>query len=115
MRLVASRRMRKYVLIVFLGLAAGCSSAPDVRNWDSPPTREITLSKRHPQDDLLKVRLVAVAEDGTTTIQVLQTGETLSAVRGCFFVPGYFGRHGLQLLGACPEEKEALLLRIGGK
>jgi hypothetical protein len=77
--------------------------------------REITLSKRHPQDDLLKVRLVAVAEDGTTTVQVLQTGERLRAVLGDFFVPGYFGRHGLQLLGSSPEKQEALLLRVGGK
>ncbi len=107
--------MRDFLLIVFLGLATGCSSGPRARDWDTRPTREFTLSKRHPQDDLLKVRLVAVAEDGTTTIQVLQTGETLRAARGDFFVPGHFGRHGLQLLGSSPEKQEALLLRIGGK
>ena|ERR1035441_9658796 len=107
--------MRIYLLILLFGLAAGCSSAPDTQNWDTRPTREITLSKRHPQDDLLKVRLVAIAEDGATTIQVLQTGETLRAARGDFFVPGYFGRHGLQLLGSSPKKQEALLLRIGGE
>ena len=107
--------MSRYFAILSFALAAGCASAPDARNLDSYPTREIVLSSRHPQNDFLKVRLIAIAKDGTTTIQVVETGEMLRAVRGDFFVPAYFGRHGLQLIGASPEKHKAYLLRIGGK
>ena len=107
--------MGRYISILVLGFTVGCSSTPDAGNWDTLPTREIVISKRHPHSDFLKVRLLTIAEGGLTEIQVDETGEVLRAVPGDFFVPSYFGRHGLQLLGASRDRGEAHLLRIGAK
>jgi hypothetical protein len=105
------RAMSRLLAILFLGLMVGCSSVPGGRIMHSLYTREVVLSRQHPQDDLLKAKLVAIAEDGTTTIQCIETGDTLRAVPGEFFSPGPYGTQGLQLISASADKHEAHLLR----
>jgi hypothetical protein len=104
--------MTKYFAILLLGLVAGCSSAPSFSGRESfvLRSREVVLSRQHPQDDFLKARLVAIADDGATTIQVIDTGDTLRAVPGDFFAPGPYGIRGLKLISASAEKHEVHLL-----
>jgi hypothetical protein len=103
--------MTRYLAIIFLGFVVGCSFAPGGRISHSLYTREVLLSTGHPQDDFIKAKLVAVAEDGTTTSQVVQTGETLRAPLGECFVSTAYGKEGLRLISASAEKQEARLLR----
>jgi hypothetical protein len=103
--------MSRLLAILLLGLMVGCSSVPGGRITHSLYTREVALSHRRPQDDFLKAKLVAIAEDGTTTIQCVETGDTLRAAPGEFFASGPYGTHGLQLISASAEKHEARLLR----
>ena len=48
------------------------------------------------------VEVVDVAEDGTTTLELVESGERLTAKVGDYFVSEAFGNHGLQLLSATP-------------
>ena len=72
-------------------------------------SREIVLSKGHPKDNHIRARLLGIAADGTTTIQVLQSGEELQARPGDYFVSAEYGRKGLQLISASAEKHEARL------
>lgn len=103
--------MPRLLAILLLGLMVGCSSFPGGRITHSLYTREVTLSRQHPQDDFLKAKLVAIAEDGMTTIQCVETGDTLRADPGEFFAPGPYGTQGLQLISASAEKQEAHFLR----
>src|SRR5689334_8902392 len=103
--------MSRLLAILLLGLMVGCSSVPGGGITSSTYTREIVLSRRRPQNDFAKARLVTIAEDGTTTIQCVETGDTLRAAPGEFFAPGPYGTHGLQLISASAEKKEAHLVR----
>ena len=112
--------MTRFIVILSLGLAAGCSSVPSYRITPlsggrithSLYQREILLSRQHPQDDFLRAKLVAIAEDGTTTIQAAETGEILRAAPGEYFTPGPYGTQGLQLISASAEKHEAHFVRI---
>ena len=73
--------------------------------------REITLSKQQPSDSFLGARLVEVASDGTTTIEVLKTTNRLRAAVGAFFPSPEYGRAGLQVLSASHERQEVRLER----
>ena len=113
------RAMTRFIIILFLGLATGCSSVSS--NRITPLTgggithslyrREILLSRQNPQDDFVKAKLVAIAKDGTTTIQSVETGETLRAAPGEYFTPGPYGTQGLQLISASAEKHEAHFVR----
>jgi hypothetical protein len=105
------RTMLRLLAILLLGLMVGCSSVPGGRITHSLYTREVVLSYEHPEDDFLKAKLVAIAEDGTTTIQCVGTGDTLRAAPGEFFTPGPYGIQGLQLISASADNHEAHLLR----
>src|ERR1043166_6962204 len=71
-------------------------------------SREVVLSKEHPDDDFLKARLVSVAEDGTTRIQTFASDETLEAPVGGYFVgTNAYGTHGLRLISASHQNGEA--------
>jgi len=73
--------------------------------------REITLSKQQPSDSFLGARLIEVAPDGTTTIEVLKTTNRLRAAVGAFFTSPEYGRAGLQVLSASSERQEVRLER----
>ena len=73
--------------------------------------REITLSKQQPYDALLGARLIEVASDGTTTIEILMTTNQLQAGVGAFFTAPQYGRSGLKVLSASHERQEARLER----
>jgi hypothetical protein len=73
--------------------------------------REITLSKQQPSDSFLGARLVEVASDGTTTIEILKTTNRLRAAVGAFFTSAEYGRSGLQVLSASSERQEVRLER----
>ncbi len=95
-------------LLAVIGFVAGCSSARIIHTSYS---REVALSPKHPEDDFINARLVRVARDGTTTIEVIESGETLTAAPGQFFVSGAYGTVGLQLLSASADRNEVRLLR----
>lgn len=103
--------MSRLLVMLLLGLMVGCSSVPGGRITHSLYAREIVLSRQHSKDDFLKAKLVAIAEDGTTTIQCVGTGDTLRAAPGEFFAPGPYGTQGLQLISASADKHEAHLLR----
>jgi len=62
-------------------------------------SREIHLSIRQPIDSDIKIRLVSIADDSTTTIR-LSSGEVLSGKPEDYFSCGQFGSSGLQLVSA---------------
>jgi hypothetical protein len=105
--------MTRFPVTLLLGPMVGCSSAPVplAGLTFSQHSREVVLSREHPQDDFLKAKLVAIANDGTTTIQSLEDGDTLRAAPGRFFAPGPYGSEGLQLLSASAAKHEPRLLR----
>ena len=103
--------MFRLLATLSFGLVIGCSSVPGDRITHSLYTREVVLSRQHPQDNFLRAKLVAIAEDGTTTIQYVETGDTLRTVPGEFFAPGPYGAQGLQLISASADKHEAHLLR----
>jgi hypothetical protein len=91
---VVGERMTKTFAILLLGLVVGCSSVRSGHITSTLYTREVVLSLRHPEDDFLKAKLVAIAEDGTTTIGLISTGDTLRAAPGDYFSSNTFGAHG---------------------
>jgi hypothetical protein len=107
--------MRTFLAITLMALLiAGCSSAPGVPGSYSY-IRQVVLSENHPEDAFLKARLVAIAEDGTTTIEVSGTGEKITAAPGGYFASTAYGKVGLRLLSASADKKEARLLRAWGE
>jgi hypothetical protein len=107
---------RRITGIAFIVLEAGCSSAShetvvSFHSSDSLYQRQVMLSFQNPNDKSLHAKLVAIAQDGTTTIQVQPRGDILRATPGAFFAPGPYGTHGLQLVSASATKGEATLLR----
>jgi hypothetical protein len=98
-------------LLVLIAFMAGCSSTGIPGTTHTSYSREVVLSPKHPEDEFIKARLVKVARDGTTTIEVTETGETLTAAPGEYFVSSAYGRVGLQLLSASADRNEVRLLR----
>ncbi len=97
---------------------AGCSSSSGpyltnfpIRHIDG--FREFRLSRDHDTDPGTGVRLIFVQADGTTTIEVRDSGDKYEAKPGQYF-PG-FGTVGLQLISASPEQCEVVLRRSWGK
>jgi len=103
--------MTKTFSMLLLGLMVSCSSVPNGRVTSRTYIREVVLSRERSEDDFLKAKLVGVAEDGTTTITVAPTGETLRAVPDGYFVSTAYGTHGLKLISASAEKQEARFLR----
>lgn len=102
--------MPKYFLSLLIGLVVGCS-VPGGRMTHSIRICEVVLSRHHPVDDFLGAKLIAIADDGTTTIEVISTCERLRAAPGLYFAPGPYGTQGLRLVCASAEKQEARLLR----
>jgi hypothetical protein len=71
----------------------------------------VVLSQKHPVDDFINARLVTIAKDGATTIEVAETGERLTAAPGEYFVSSAYGTEGLQLVSASADRNEAHLVR----
>lgn len=67
--------------------------------------REIILSMHQPSDSFLGARLVEIASDGTTTIEILKTSNRLQAAVGAFFTSPEYGRSGLQVLSASSGDR----------
>jgi hypothetical protein len=63
-------------------------------------TLTLTLTRPTTQRGDYHVGLVSIADDGTTRIQVVETGKELTAQPGGFFASQEFGSKGLQLLSA---------------
>jgi hypothetical protein len=101
--------MKNFIALLMLVALAGCSSAPLYSV--SHHQREVVLSGLHPQDDFLGARLVAIADDGTTTILCFQMGDYLQASPGGYFESDAYGREGLQLISASAEKHEARFIR----
>lgn len=103
--------MTKYFITLWIALGVGCSSIPGGRVTHSLHTREAVLSRQHPQNDFLGAKLIAIADNGTTTIEVISTGDRLRAAPGEYFAPGPYGTQGLRLVSASAEKQEARLSR----
>lgn len=103
---------RSLSIIPLIVVLASCSLAPRAPLVSSTGyQREVVLSQKHPEDGFIKAKLVTIAKDGTTTIEVTKTGERLTAAPGEYFVSSAFGRVGLQLLSASADKNEIRLLR----
>jgi hypothetical protein len=99
-------------ILSLIVLVAGCSSAPRGPVLTSTGyRREVVLSLKHPEDDFIKAKLVTIAKNGTTTIEVTETGERLTAAPGEYFVSSVYGTVGLQLVSASADRNEAHLVR----
>jgi hypothetical protein len=130
---VLAMNIFKALLVVgFAGLLAGCASHPaSVAVTPLPPSardttisvkvnfscvthtlmcRDVSLSLRVPKDSELEMRLVSIADDATTTIQ-LDSGESLSAKPGECFSCSQFGRSGLELISASHQTGTAVFRR----
>ena len=73
--------------------------------------QDLTLSTAKPTAQLgqYSIRLLSIAEDGTTQIRVAQTDEVLSARPGQYFVSYEFGQEGLQLRSASKSSGTATM------
>lgn len=99
-----------FLIIVFASLMVSCSSTRNISS-NSHYICEVVLSESHPEDDFIYARLIDIAKDGTTTIEVIGTGEKLTAAPGGYFVSSAYGTMGLKLLSVSADNKEAWLLR----
>lgn len=72
-------------------------------------TRNVKFSLGRPPDAELKIQLVSIAEDSTTTIS-LDSGQMLTATPGECFSCEQFGRSGLRLVSASHKTGEALFV-----
>src|SRR6266404_6460582 len=97
--------MKRFVILalVLLAVVNGCSSA----NHFSGTThtlvvQDITLNYAKPTAQLgrYSIRLLSIADDGTTRIGIAQTDKELSACPGQCFVSYEFGQEGLELVSA---------------
>jgi hypothetical protein len=71
------------------------------------------LSHQYPEEDFIKARLFSIADDGTTRIQTVTSGETLEAPIGGYFVgTNAYGTHGLRLIAASSQTGEARFKRM---
>jgi len=77
--------------------------------------QDLTLSTTKPTAQLgqYSIRLLSVAEDGTTQIRVAETDKVLSARPGECFVSYEFGRQGLELLSASKSSGTAIMTSRG--
>jgi hypothetical protein len=101
-----------FSILSLIALVAGCSSAPrGLVHTSTSYRREVVLSQKHPVDDFINARLVTIAKDGATTIEVAETGERLTAAPGEYFVSSAYGTEGLQLVSASADRNEAHLVR----
>jgi hypothetical protein len=75
----------------------------------------LTFSIAHPltQRGDCNVRLVSIADDGTTRIRVVETGRELTAHPGEFFASPEFGMHGLQLVSASKKSGVVSMISRG--
>jgi predicted ATPase len=115
--------MNRFGLVfVSLALLSGCSSARQSMGatYTAGGTYtlvepDITLSdaKQTVQLGQYSIRLLSIADDGTTQIRVAQTRRVLSARPGECFVSYEFGREGLQLLSASKTTGTATMKSIG--
>lgn len=96
------------LVFVTAALVAGCSSHHHSHGTTLLPishkliAQDISLSARKPIVQLgqYSIRLVSIADDGTTQIHVAQTDSVLSARPDEYFVSYEFGQMGLELLSA---------------
>ena len=108
--------MHKNLILLLAFALTGCSSSSPPRITLFRPSgishfrRDIELSLKKATDLQLGVRLVSVATDGLTTIEVLDTRDSFQARPGEYFV-GAFGNEGLELVSASPERSEIVLRR----
>jgi len=75
----------------------------------------LTLSVAHPvtQRGDCTVKLVSIADDGTTRIRVVENGRELTAHPGEFFDSAEFGSQGLQLISASKKAGTASMISRG--
>ncbi len=103
--------MKKFLLVMPLVLLiVGCSSTRRIPG-NYHYAREVVLSEKHPEDALLGARLIEIAKDGSTTIEVTETGEKLTAAPGGYFASRAYGTEGLQLLSVSADRAEVRLRR----
>jgi hypothetical protein len=95
---------------------AGKDSVPSgFAHW----ARAITLTAEAPRHEARGIQLLRVEEDGAAVIHVDETGETLSARPGGFYLgrvggPYHvrtFGEHGLRLASSDPVTQTAVLVQ----
>jgi hypothetical protein len=75
----------------------------------------LTLSVSRPlaQRGDCSVRLISIADDGTTRIRIVETGTELAAHPGEFFDSAEFGSQGLQLVSASKKTGVVSLISRG--
>ena len=106
------------VVILLLALLSGCSllsgcGATHSLSTHTLHSRDIVLSERHREDTFLQARLISIAEDGTTRIKVMASGEEIEASVGSYFVGtnNAYGTQGLELVSASKSTGVACLRR----
>jgi hypothetical protein len=109
--------MMRFFTILLLCVTAGCISSNLATSDDTITEyrQDIVLSIKHPENSVIEAKLIEIASDGTTTIEVMPAGPKLQARVGAYFVSAEYGKHGLELVSASPEKQEAHLVRRTAK
>lgn len=104
------------ITIASLVFLAGCSSGRQLTGMSHTlVVQDFTLTHAKPTAQLKQysIKLVSIADDGTTQIRVTQTDKVLSALPGHCFVSYEFGQEGLQLLSASKSNGTATMISRG--
>jgi hypothetical protein len=110
---VGEARLLVFVLVSFV---SGCSSADhSTGRTHTLVVQDITLNRAKPTVKLgqYSIRLLSIADDGTTQIRVAQTDKVLSARPGQCFVSYEFGQEGLELVSASKSSGTATMISRG--
>jgi hypothetical protein len=110
--------MNQFIIFAIASLvfATGCSSVrQSTGRTHTLMVQDLTLSHAKPTAQLgqYSIRLLSIADDGTTQIRVTQTDKVLSARPGQCFVSYEFGQEGLQLLSASKSSGTATMTSRG--
>src|SRR5689334_5418513 len=102
--------------LLLVALVNGCSSTHHPAGMTHTLVeQDIALNRAKPSAQLgqYSIRVLSIADDGTTQIRVAQTDKVLSARPGECFVSYEFGQEGLQLLSASKATGTATMILRG--
>jgi hypothetical protein len=110
------------MIVASVMLLAGCSSSRQTFDATRLPihshaliVQNVRLSNAKPTAQLgqYTIRLVTIADNGTTQIRVIQTDAVLSARPGQCFTSYEFGQEGLRLVSASKSRGTASMISRG--
>jgi hypothetical protein len=100
------RMTRNLTAVCLAALLIGCAHRWSVCQY----SRDVIVTTgQEVQLGNQRVRLASIAPDGSATLALVGSGQSLSAAPGDFFVSEAFGTEGLQLVSVSPEQTHVTL------